>query len=59
MLEEELSMLGEGPVFKEGSLPLREDLEHMKNCKYLKAHHNEYFSTFVGLSGGSGSMPGK
>ena len=26
MLEEELSMLGEGPVFKEGSLPLGEGL---------------------------------
>ena len=26
MLEEELSMLGEGPVFREGSLPLGEGL---------------------------------
>ena len=26
MLEEELSMLGEGPVFKKGSLPLGEGL---------------------------------
>ena len=26
MLEEELSMLGEGPVFKDGSLPLGEGL---------------------------------
>ena len=54
MLEEELSMLREGPVFKEGSLPLARTWQHMKNYKYLKAHHNAYFSTFVGLGGGSG-----
>ena len=41
MLEEELSILREGPVFKEGSLPLARTWQHMKNCKYMKAHHNE------------------
>ena len=54
MFEEELSMLREGPVFKEGSLPLARTWQHMKNYKYLNAHHNAYFSTFVGPGRGSG-----
>ena len=32
--------------------------QHKRNYKYLKAHHNAHFSTFVRLGGGSGSMPG-
>ena len=59
MLEEELSMLGEGPVFKKDRSHLARTWQHNKNCKYLKAHHKAYFSTFVGLGRGSGSMSGK
>ena len=60
MLEEALSMLGEGPAYKEGSLPLGEDLAEEEELQILEGSpHYAHFSTFVGLGGGSGSMPGK
>ena len=36
MLEEELSMLGEGPVFKKGSFPLGEDLAAQEELRILE-----------------------
>ena len=59
MLEEELSCLGKAQCLKKDRSHLARTWQHKKNCKYLKAHHNAYFSTFVGLGGGSGSMSGK
>ena len=49
MLEEELSMLGEGPVFREELLPLGEGLAAPEKCNYLKAHHKCAQCTFFNI----------
>ena len=58
-LRKNFPCLGKAHCLKKDRHHLVRTWQYKKNLKYLKAHHNAHFSTFVGLGGGSGSMPGK
>ena len=58
MLEEELSILREGALFKEESLPLGEDLAEEEELQILEGSPQTFFN-ICWTWWGSGSMPGK